>query len=173
MSSDHDEPIPHHAASEGFDRTEPEVKSIWAFAAGSIVVLLITIFALQHYFEKVWNDAVYEKVLEVPSEQLQQVRGRDDWDLTHSMYLDKATGQVRIPLDHAQELFLQEVAAGKQFYPGKSTAPKKDDAEGWQGLGDATPPAGAPPAAGAPAPAAGTPAAAPAAAPAGKDAEKK
>jgi hypothetical protein len=169
MSSDHDEPIPHHEATEGFDRTEPEVTSIWGFAVGSIIVLLITIFALQHYFEKIWNDAVYEKVLEVPSEQLQQVRGRDDWDLTHSMYLDKATGQVRIPLEHAQELFLQEVAAGKQFYPGKPTAPKKDDAEGWQGLATDTPAAGAPPAAGGPAPAAG----APAAAPAGKSAEKK
>src|SRR5580704_13552900 len=142
--SDYDEPIPHHDASEGFDPGEPQVTSIWGFAVGSIVVLLITIFALQHYFEKVWNDAVYEKVLVAPSEQLQQMRGRDDWDLTHSMYLNKETGQVRIPLDQAQELFLQEAAAGKPFYPGKPTAPKKDDADGWQGLQVDTPGGAAP-----------------------------
>ncbi len=106
---------------------------------------------------------MYEKVLVAPSEQLEQVRGRDDWDLTHSMYLNKDTGQVRIPLDRAQELFLQEAAAGKSFYPGKPTAPKKDDTDGWQGLQSAAP-AGASPAA---------PTAAPAAAPTEKSAEKK
>ncbi len=169
--SDYDEPIVHHQPSEGFDRGEPEVKSIWAFAAGSIIVLLITIVALQHYFEKIWNDAVYEKVLVAPSEQLEQVRGRDDWDLTHSMYLNKETGQVRIPLDHAQELFLQEAAAGKPFYPGKPAAPKKDDAEGWQGL-QVDAPAGTAPAAGNPAPAAAAAPGSPAT-PAAPAAEKK
>jgi hypothetical protein len=172
MSDDYDQPIAHHDPSEGFDPSEPEVKSIWGFAIGAILVLLVTIGALEHYFEKVWNDAVYEKVLAVPSELLQQVRGRDDWDLTHSMYLNKDTGQVRIPLDHAQELFLQEVAAGKPFYPGKSTAPKKDDAEGWQGLAADTPAAGSAPAAGSPAPAAGAAPGTPAA-PAVPAAEKK
>lgn len=171
--SDHDVPIAHHDPSEGFDPGEPAVKSIWGFAVGSIIVLLITIVALQHYFEKIWNDAVYEKVLVAPSEQLQEVRGRDDWDLTHSMYLNKDTGQVRIPLEHAQELFLQEAAAGKPFYPGKPAAPKKDDMDGWQGLQADTAGAAAPaPATGAP----GTPAAsAPGtpAAPAPAAAEKK
>jgi hypothetical protein len=163
--SDYDHPIVHHKPSEGFDHSEPEVKSIWGFAAGAIIVLLLTIGALEHYFEKIWNDAVYEKVLVAPSELLQQVRGRDDWDLTHSMYLNKETGQVRIPLDHAQELFLQEAAAGKPFYPGKPEAPKKDDADGWQGL-QVDAPAGAAPA---------TPAAAPGspATPAPPAAEKK
>jgi hypothetical protein len=170
--SEHDKPVVHHAASEGFDRQEPRVTAIWGFAIGSIVVLLVTIGALEQYFQKVWSDAVYEKILIAPSEQLDQVRGRDQWDLTHSMYLNKDTGQVRIPLDRAQELYMQEAAAGKPFYPGKPTAPKKDDTDGWQGFSSANPAGGAP-AGGAPAaggPAAGTPAPA---ASAEKGAEKK
>src|SRR5258707_6091937 len=112
--SEHDiKHIEHHDPTEGFDPTEPKSGAVWGFAIGSVLVLVITIWALQQYFEKIWNDAVYEKVLAPPSEELQTVRARDDWDLTHSMYLDKKSGQVRIPVDKAQELFMKEVAEGK------------------------------------------------------------
>ena len=120
-------PIGHHEPSEGFDRGEPNVKSIWAFTIVSIVVLVLVIVALQQYFVKIWSDAVTEKVLTAPDAQLQMVRGRDDWDLTHFMYLNKQAGQIRMPVDRATDLFLQEVSAGKPFYPGKPTVPKKEE----------------------------------------------
>ena len=126
-----------HNADEGFDATEPQSKAIWGFAIASVICLVVVIGALQQYFEKVWDDAVYQKVLSPPSEQLNDVRGRDDWDLTHYMYLDKKSGQVRIPLDEAQKKFFEEQAAGKSFYPAKNTTPKKEDLEGWQGTGEA------------------------------------
>jgi hypothetical protein len=125
--SEHEHPIEHHDPTEGFDRTEPSAGAIWAFAIGSIIVLAVVIGALQQYFEKIWNQAVYDRVLTAASEELKTVRGRDDWDLTHYMYLNKQTGQVRIPLDRAQELFMKEVAAGKPFYPGKEYVPKKEE----------------------------------------------
>src|SRR5215469_4431938 len=125
--SEYEHPIEHHSPEEGFDRTDPKTGAIWAFAIGSIIILVVVIGALQQYFEKIWNQAVYEKVLTAPSEVLKSVRGRDDWDLTHYMYLNKQSGQVRIPLDKAQELFLKEIAAGKPFYPGKATVPKKEE----------------------------------------------
>jgi hypothetical protein len=154
--------ITHHDPGEGFDHGEPNVKSIWAFTVVSIVVLVLVIVALQQYFVKIWSDAVTEKVLTAPNEQLQMVRGRDDWDLTHFMYLDKKSGQVRIPVDRATDLFLQEVNAGKPFYPGKPTVPKKEEP-----LAAPTPAPGA--AAGAPgAPAPAAPAEAKAVAPAAK-----
>jgi hypothetical protein len=102
-----------------------------------VIALVVVIGALQQYFEKVWNDAVYEKVLAPPSQQLETVRGRDDWDLTHYMYLDKQAGQVRIPVEEARKKFFEEQAAGKTFYPGKTAPPKKDDLDGWQGTGEA------------------------------------
>ena len=125
--SEHEGRMEHHDPSEGFDRSEPYSGSIWAFAIGSILVLTVTIWALEQYFDKIWNEAVYEKVNQAPNQDLQMVRGRDDWDLTHYMYLNKPTGQVRIPLDRAQELFMKEVAAGKPFYPGKPSVPKKEE----------------------------------------------
>ena len=125
--STYDERVEHHEASEGFDRTEPKTGTIWLFAIGSAIVLIVVIGALQQYFEKIWNEVVYEKILAPRSPELQNVRGRDDWDLTHYMYLHKETGQVRIPLERAQDLFMKEVAAGKPFYPGKPTVPKKEE----------------------------------------------
>jgi hypothetical protein len=125
--SPYEHPIEHHDPSEGFDRTDPSAKWIWAFAIGSIIVLVVTIFALQQYFEGVWNQAVYEKVQLAPNQDINFVRGRDDWDLTHYEYLNQKTGQIRIPLDRAQELFMKEIAAGKPFYPGKPTVPKPEE----------------------------------------------
>ncbi len=128
MSSEHDIRV-HHDASEGFDHSEPAAPQIWAFTIGSVITLVLVIFALQQYFEKTWNDAVYEKVLAAPSQELQDLRNRDDWALTHYSYQDKSKGQVRIPLERAQELVLQDAAQGKTFYPAKPTLPKSEEEE--------------------------------------------
>ena len=153
--SEHEEfqPRPKHEASEGFDYSEPRSGSIWAFTIVSVLVLVVVIGALQQYFDKIWNDLVYERVLAPPSEQLQTVRNRDQWDLTHYMYLDKKSGQVRIPIEEAQQLFLKEAAAGKPFYPGKPTVPKKEEDTAQPAAAPGAPP-GAPAATPAPPPAA-------------------
>jgi hypothetical protein len=116
----------HHEASEGFDSTEPQTPKIWAFTVGSVIILIVVIVALQQYFDKIWNDAVYEKVLAAPSQELQDQRNRDEWALTHYRYEDKSKGQVRIPLEQAEALFLKDAAEGKTFYPAKPTLPKND-----------------------------------------------
>ena len=99
---------------------EPQAPTIWAFTIGSVIILIVVILALQQYFDKIWNDAVYEKVLAPPSQELQDLRNRDDWALTHYSYQDKSKGQVRIPLDQAQELFLKEAAEGKTVLSGQA-----------------------------------------------------
>jgi hypothetical protein len=119
----------HHEASEGYDHSEPNAPPIWAFTVGSVIILVVVIFAIQQYFERVWNDAVYDKVLAAPSPELQDLRNRDDWALTHYSYQDKSKGVVRIPLDRAQELVLQDAAQGKTFYPAKPTTPKTEAEE--------------------------------------------
>ena len=125
----YEHPVERHDPAEGFDRTEPHAGAIAAFGVVSVLMLVLLIFAVQGYFDKVYQEAVFEKVLSAPSEQLRDLRNRDAWNLTHYMYgdLSKASGRVRIPIDRALELYAQEAAAGKLFYPAKPTAPKKDD----------------------------------------------
>ncbi len=143
---------------EGFDRQEPSSGAIAVFAIGSLVLLVLTIGAIAQYFNHIYDQAVYEKVLAPPSEQLKEVRGRDDWNLTHYLYMNKESGVVRIPVERAMELNLQDAEAGKTFYPAKPTLPKKEEP--------------APAAAAAPG-APGAPAAPPAAAAGEKAPEKK
>jgi hypothetical protein len=145
--------IRHADPKEGFDHSEPASGSIVAFAIGSLVLLVLTIIAVQVYFNKIWTEAVYEKVLAPPSEQLKALHYREDWYLTHYSYTDKKTGVVRIPLDQAMAKFTQEAAAGKLFYPGKEYVPKKEEpaAPATPGAAPGTPPA-APVAGQAPAP---------------------
>jgi hypothetical protein len=119
--------IRHASPQEGFDHTEPKSGAIAAFAVGSVILLIITILALQAYFNHIWEQAVYEKVLAPPSEQLIELHNRENWNLSHYGYTDKASGAVRIPVDRAMELFKQEAASGKLFYPAKNTVPKKEE----------------------------------------------
>lgn len=152
--SPYDHEVQRHDPSEGFDRTDPQVGAIAAFTIGSAVLLIMVILAVQAYFNKIWEQAVHDKILVPPSGQLLDLRGREDWNLTHYGYMDKPTGVVRLPLARATELFTQEVAAGKPFYPGKPSAPKKDDGPtpdvpvttAATAPGSATPAPGAPPA---------------------------
>ena len=125
----HEEEIRHADPKEGFDHQEPQAGAIAGFAIGSVVLLIITILALQSYFNKIWEQAVYEKVLAPPSEQLIELHNREEWNLSHYGYTDKASGAVRIPLDRAMELFEQEASSGKLFYPAKNTVPKKEEPE--------------------------------------------
>ena len=125
----HQRHLTKHDPKEGFDPTEPDTKSIWGFTIGSVLLLVFTLVALQVYFEDIYQKAVSEKVLLPPSMQLQELRSRDSYNLTHYMYgdLDKASGRVRVPVARAMEVFAQEAQAGKLFYPAKPTAPKKEE----------------------------------------------
>lgn len=152
---EYDHPIEHHDPQEGFDRSEPNTSAIWLFTIVSVLGLVLVIVAVQGYFEEIWKEAVYDRVLAVPSEQLQDVRNRDAWNLTHYMYgnLDKSTNRVRIPIDKAMQIFAAEAAAGKLFYPAKDTPIKVDEPAGAAAPAGGSPagaaPAGAAPAGGA------------------------
>jgi hypothetical protein len=161
----YDHPIEHHDPQEGFDHTEPNTPAIWLFTIVSVIGLILVIVAVQGYFDQIWKEAVYDRVLSVPSGLLQDVRNRDAWNLTHYMYgnLDKSTNRVRIPIDKAMQMFAAEAAAGKLFYPAKDTPIKVEEPAGAAaapGSPAGAAPAGAAPAGGAETPAAGTPAAA-------------
>ena len=125
----YDHAIEHHDPSEGYDRSEPAVPAIFGFTAGSVILLGLVIFALQAYFEQVYQDAVKDKILMAPSSQLQDLRNRDNWNLTHYMYGDRSdkSGRVRIPIDKAMDAFAQEAQGGKLFYSAKASPVKKEE----------------------------------------------
>jgi hypothetical protein len=122
----YDSEVEKHRPEEGFDPTEPEAKSIWGFAIGSIVLLILVILAVQAYFDDVWNQAVYEKVLAVPGQEVGDLHNLENWRLSHYEFTDPSKTTVRIPFEEARKAFLEEAQAGKTFYPGKPTEPKPE-----------------------------------------------
>jgi hypothetical protein len=129
MSDSHDQydhPIEKHNPEEGFDATEPEAKSIWAFALGSVVLLVLLIGAVQVYFDGIWNQAVYDKVLSVPGQEVGDLHNLENWRLTHYEYTDPSKTAVRIPFEEARKAFLEDAKAGKTFYPAKPSEPKPE-----------------------------------------------
>ena len=127
MTTKYDHEAVRHDPREGFDHSEPAARKITFFVIISVIALVVTILALQSYFDKIWNEAVYEKVLSVPGEELGDLRSLARWRLSHYEYADPSKTRVRIPFDRAKELFLADEAAGKTFYPGKPTEPKPEE----------------------------------------------
>lgn len=125
-ASKYDHEIIKHDPSEGFDPTEPHTQRITIFVIASVVTLAVVIFALQNYFESVWTSLVDQTVLSAPAPDLQELRNLEDWRLTHYEYTDAQKTGVRLPVERAKELFLQEAAQGKSFYPGRPTKPKPE-----------------------------------------------
>jgi hypothetical protein len=122
-----DHEVTKHDSKEGFDPSEPEASRITVFVILSVATLVLTIVAVQRYFESAWDTAVVEKVLTVAPPELKDQRMLETWRMTHYEYTTEAKKEVRLPLDRARELVLQEAAQGKTFYPARPTVPKKEE----------------------------------------------
>jgi len=122
----YDHEVVKHDPKEGFDPSEPAATRITLFVIISVVTLVVTIVAVQNYFEGAWNEAVVDKVLTVAPPELKDQRALEAWRMTHYEYTTEAKTQVRLPLDRARELVLQEAAEGKTFYPARPTQPKAE-----------------------------------------------
>ena len=66
MTTKYDHEVQHHDPQEGFDHSDLDARKITLFVIVSVITLVVTILALQAYFDNIWNEAVYEKVLAVP-----------------------------------------------------------------------------------------------------------
>lgn len=125
MSHDahYDREVVKHDPKEGFDPTEPHAQRITFFVIVSVVTLAVVLFALQNYFESIWTASVYEKVLNVAAPELKEQRALENWRMTHYEYTTDAKAEVRLPIDRARQLVLEDAKAGKTFYAAKATKP--------------------------------------------------
>jgi len=100
-----------------YDHSEPKYSLIAILAASSFILLIFVGIGIQFYYERTESEAVYDRVLSQPSWQLQDLRNKEAWELTHYAYWDKNKGTVRIPVEQAMKLVVQEAAEGRTKYP--------------------------------------------------------
>lgn len=118
---------PITAADAGFDAEEPNARAILLFTGATVVLFIAVVIGVTYYFNQVYERQEYEQVLAPPSEQLKELHAREDWELSNYHFVDKAKGQVRIPLNRAMDLLIQEAAEGRLKYPTADQAPKKPE----------------------------------------------
>ena len=90
----------------------------------TILALVGIILAVSGYYDRVREQQMFVKVLEPKSEELVNLRAREDTRLGAYKYADRGKGTVALPIARAMELLLQESATGKPFYPGQPTPVK-------------------------------------------------
>jgi hypothetical protein len=116
----------HHAShptpsGDAFDRSEPQSRFIAIFGGATIVLLVVMVLAIQAYYDHAREQQVYVQVLKPESEDLVNLRSREDSDLHSYKYIDRGAGSVRLPIDRAMELLEKEAAAGRLPYSTKPT----------------------------------------------------
>jgi hypothetical protein len=107
----------HRGAGTGFEPTEANTRFIALFGAATLLGLVVIILALQAYVDRSEQQQIFQKVLEPVSEDLRNLRAREDAQLHSFQYVDRAKGAVRIPVERAIELLEKEYAEGRVEYP--------------------------------------------------------
>jgi hypothetical protein len=114
----------------GFDHSEPRTAWIAAFGAVIVLTLILTILGIQYYFDRYSEHQIYMQVLQPVSEDLTNLRDREDIELHQDKYVDRKSGTVRISIERAMDLLVKEYAEGKLPYSTASQPVKPIEPEG-------------------------------------------
>ena len=89
---------------DGYEKSEPRVGLVAAVFGAIVVGLILVVLGVQAIYDRVLQQQIYVKVLEPVSEDLKDLRAREDEQLHSYRYIDRASGAVRIPIERAMEL---------------------------------------------------------------------
>src|SRR3954467_11722070 len=106
--SEYREEIIHGDHPVSYDRAEPRYGMLAAYMVVTVVLLVFIGIAIQGYYDLTYNQAEYQHVLSQENWSLRDLRQKEQWELTHYGYVDKDKGSVRIPIDDAMKLLVQD-----------------------------------------------------------------
>jgi hypothetical protein len=95
-------------ATTGFETSEPRTGLIALIGFAMVVLLAVTIMGVEAYYDHVRDQQIFVKQLEPVSDDLRALRAREDTDLNSYRYIDRAKGVVRLPIDRAMDLLVEE-----------------------------------------------------------------
>lgn len=99
---------PATPAQPGYDTGEPRARLIALFGLLTLAFLAIVILGLQAYVDYALQRQVFVRQLEPVSQDLRELRAREDAELNSYGYRDREKGVVRIPIRQAMELVIRE-----------------------------------------------------------------
>jgi hypothetical protein len=113
---------PVEANNPGFDTAEVNAKVVAVFIVATVVMLVAIIGGVQFYFDSIHDQELFEKVGAPVSDDLRDLRAREDGQLGSYGYINRDAGSVRLPIRRAMEL----LAAGEIRYSTQDQKLKKD-----------------------------------------------
>jgi NhaP-type Na+/H+ and K+/H+ antiporter len=112
-------------AELGYDRSEPVIAPILVNIVAILGLIGVVIAGVTFYFHTFRDRIIEDRQLTPVSQDLLDLRSKED-QLLHSYGIaDKATGAVRLPVGRAMQLVLEEAKAGTPKYPTAPYAVKK------------------------------------------------
>jgi hypothetical protein len=112
-------------AELGYDRSEPLTVPVIINIVAIVVILVVVIAGVTFYFNTYRDRIIVETQLTPVSQDLLDLRSKEDQALNSYGIADKAAGTVRIPVSRAMDLVLTEAKEGKFSYPTAPYAVKK------------------------------------------------
>ena len=109
----------------GYDRSEPLTIPILLNIVAIVVILAVVIAGVTFYFNSYRDRIIEETQLTPVSQDLLDLRAKEDQLLNSYGIADKTAGTIRVPLSRAMELVLAEAKAGTSKYPTAPYAVKK------------------------------------------------
>jgi len=97
----------------------PKTTFLFLFVIGSVVVLAGMVIAVDQFFHLAVREEISRKVLQHESTALRLLRSEEQARLTHYQWVDQKAGLVRLPVERAMALVLQDWAKRPEgFTPG-------------------------------------------------------
>jgi hypothetical protein len=127
--SEHAVPPQPPVETAAFDATEPKARFIAIFGITTIIALIAMILGVQAYVDHLEQQQIFVKQLQPVAPDLLALHAREDQDLDTYQYIDRAKGEVRIPIGRAMDLLASEYARHELFYPDKPVPVAVADAQ--------------------------------------------
>lgn len=115
--SEYREEIPHGDHPVSYDHAEPKARDIALYMAATVVLLAFVGIAIQQYYELSYAQQEQNVVLAPDNWALQNLRNKEEWELTHYSYIEKEKGTVRMPIEEAMRMVVRDSAANTLKYP--------------------------------------------------------
>lgn len=104
------------SVEQGYEQTDVRIGFIAWSGVAIVIFLVVTLLAVQAYFDSVQQREEFVKVLEPVSEDYRNLRAREDAELFSYKFVDREKGVVRLPIQRAIDLVVSEAKAGTPFH---------------------------------------------------------
>lgn len=98
----------NNRGNPGYEKRDVNVKKLLLWGIAGVVIIVISLVAITEYFSFIKEDYYFQAVEKPRSQELMDLRERENKELNSYELIDKEKGIYRIPIQRAMELMAEE-----------------------------------------------------------------